>query len=104
MGMDYRQGSVARAHGVKTRTGGRDTRAAHTNCRICILAATIGAIGSLGTVAQPLPAEFIVTNAAVYTVDSHPKLGASRSRCAMDASCTSALRRVPRSSKGLAHG
>jgi predicted amidohydrolase YtcJ len=39
-------------------------------CRICILAAIIGTIGSLGTGAQPLPAEFIVTNAAVYTVDS----------------------------------
>ena len=39
-------------------------------CRICLLAVIIGTIGSLGTDAQPLPAELIVTNAAVYTVDS----------------------------------
>jgi hypothetical protein len=39
-------------------------------CRISPLAVIVGTIGSLGTGAQPLPAEYIVTNAAVYTVGS----------------------------------
>jgi cytosine/adenosine deaminase-related metal-dependent hydrolase len=67
MGMDYRQGSVARAHGVETRTGGRDIRAAHMNCRICILAATIGAAGSLELGRR---ADFVVLDRNLFEIPS----------------------------------
>jgi hypothetical protein len=65
---------VCRIHAARHRADHRSTRrgecrAAHMTCRICILAAIIGTIRSLGTGAQPLPAGFIVTNAAVYTAD-----------------------------------
>jgi predicted amidohydrolase YtcJ len=43
-------------------------------CRISPLAVIVGTIGNLGTGAQPLPAEYIVTNAAVYTVGSDRSL------------------------------